>query len=341
MRLPVGSYKQRRIPLAVPVVALAASIYRLIDNLVFVLIPLHTALTDEILSDIASIHKDEALYCDKNFVLRQQAIDDIEFHIIDRIDALLQNSHATDLLISLKQYAERVKHRLEEVDRRLFHQLRTEISKGSDNGKLLAQWIHEFLGDQVPVPAQDPIGYDSLDMFINELLTYQDMPAETKDREPEMVYYQQTPARIILELVKRAAFKPNDVFFDLGSGLGQVVILVNLLTAVISKGVEFEPAFCNYANTHAADLHLKRVDFINMDARYADYTSGTVFFMYTPFSGKMLDDVLQNLSGEAKKRTIKIFTYGPCTLTVSRQTWLTSVAHQHNFSGRLAEFHSI
>ena len=68
-----------------------------------------------------------------------------------------------------------------------------------------------------------------------------------------MIYYQKTPARIILELVKKAAFQPGDVFYDLGSGLGQAAILVNLLASVISKGVEFEPAYCHYAKTCAAE----------------------------------------------------------------------------------------
>jgi hypothetical protein len=35
-----------------------------------------------------------------------------------------------------------------------------------------------------------------------------------------------------------------DVFFDLGSGLGQVPILVNLLSGAAAKGMEFEPVYC-------------------------------------------------------------------------------------------------
>ena len=66
-----------------------------------------------------------------------------------------------------------------------------------------------------------------------------------------MIYYQKTPARIIFELIKRADFQPGDVFYDLGSGFGQVTMLVNLLTSVVSKGVEFEPAYCKYAKSRA------------------------------------------------------------------------------------------
>ena len=49
--------------------------------------PLTIALQDEILSDIETFDKDLSLYSEKNFKSRIQAIDFIEFHIIDRINA--------------------------------------------------------------------------------------------------------------------------------------------------------------------------------------------------------------------------------------------------------------
>ena len=188
---------------------------------------------------------------------------------------------------------------------------------------------------------QDTTGYDNLDIFLNGLLANQNLPVELQDREPEMIYYQKTPARLILELIDKAAFKPQDVFFDLGSGLGQVVILVNLLSSVISKGVEFEPAFCNYAKSCADNLKLNDVEFMNADARYADYSSATVFFMYTPFEGKILQETLQNLKGEAKNRKIKLFTFGPCTPEVANENWLLNICNIKTSSGEFAEFHSI
>ena len=62
-----------------------------------------------------------------------------------------------------------------------------------------------------------------------------------------MVFYQPTPGRIIFELVERAALQKHDTFYDLGSGLGQVVILVSLLSGARAKGIEFDPAYCEYA----------------------------------------------------------------------------------------------
>jgi precorrin-6B methylase 2 len=147
-----------------------------------------------------------------------------------------------------------------------------------------------------------------------------------------MVYYQKTPVRIVFEMINKAAFKRGDVFYDLGSGLGQVTILVNLLASVTSKGVEFEPAYCEYSKTVAAGLDLENVEFINADARYADYSSGTVFFMYTPFEGKILGDVLNTLNAESKKRKIRIITYGSCTKEVARTHWLRQVSNMKDYN---------
>jgi Histone methylation protein DOT1 len=300
---------------------------------------LKNRLADEILTDIENIRNNEILYQEKNFNQRMRALDFIEFHIIDRIDAFMGKSDASDQMNLLKQYAEKVRSHLEGVNKRMFHQLRSKISKENYRGKLLLDLINEFLDNRVSTFLQhDAIGYDNLDLFINGLLTDQIMPAETKAREPGMVYYQKTPVRIIFELIKKAKFKPKDVFFDLGSGLGQVAIMVNLFTSAIAKGVEFEPAFCRYAEASAADLHLNHVEFIHADARYADYSSGTLFFMYTPFDGKMLQDVLQNLHGEAKKRKIKIFTYGSCTCEVAQQNWLIKGYNMQTRSGEFGEF---
>jgi hypothetical protein len=97
---------------------------------------------------------------------------------------------------------------------------------------------------------------------------------------------------------------------------------VDLLTGATARGVEFEPAYCDYARVCAADLNLSGVEFINADARTADYSEGTIFFMYTPFEGSILQEVLEKLRGESGRRRISLFTYGPCTPQVSRQRWL-------------------
>jgi SAM-dependent methyltransferase len=155
-----------------------------------------------------------------------------------------------------------------------------------------------------------------------------------------MVFYQPTPARIVLELIEKADLTKEDVFYDAGSGLGQVAILVNLLSGVRTKGVELEPAYCDYARRCTRELNLSQVEFMNVDAREADYSDGTVFFMYTPFEGSLLQEVLEKLKGESCKRMIWVYTYGPCTLQVARQSWLERVDRNGDCMHKLAMFRS-
>lgn len=116
---------------------------------------------------------------------------------------------------------------------------------------------------------------------MNGLLYNQEIPEPKGALEAEMVFYQQTPIRIIFNLVERMQLRSDYLFFDLGSGLGQVGILVNLLTDVATRGIEYELSYCDYANSCASHLHLSSVEFININAREADYSKER-YFICTP-----------------------------------------------------------
>jgi precorrin-6B methylase 2 len=295
----------------------------------------------EMRSAIDLIEKNALLYDEKNFDQRVEAIDFIDFQIIVRIADLLQKPALSTQLLSLKHRAENVKAELEEIDINLFQKLQANIRAGTYKGEEFKKLVNEYTGfNLADSEHQEEPGYDNLDIFINGLLTLQPMPGQTKDLEPEMVYYQKTPARIIFELVERVALVKEDVFYDLGSGLGQVGILVNLLAGITTKGVEFEPAFCNYAKSCATELNLSNVTYINIDARETDYSQGTIFFMFTPFNGEMLQAVLDHLKDEALSRKIKIVTYGPCTAQVALQTWLNVASPKDDNIYKLGVFTS-
>src|SRR5206468_2904352 len=113
-------------------------------------------------------------------------------------------------------------------------------------------------------------------------------PDATRGSDPEMVHYEPTPARVILDLVDHAGLRADDVLYDLGSGLGQVVILVNLLTGIPTRGVECQSALCAAARGYAEGLGLWDVAFVEADARAVDFADGTMFYLFTPFRGRML-----------------------------------------------------
>jgi hypothetical protein len=274
-------------------------------------------------SCLDTIDKNSLLHNEYNFNDRIEAIDFIEGQVLDPVELILQKTNQPDQLNELKHHAEKVKSRLEEMNVALFESLRENIRNKKYRENDFKDLIHEYVGSGLNRGRQrEVIGYDNLDIFLNGIVSFLPMPAATRSLEPEMVYYQKTPARIILELVEKSQFTTEDVFFDLGSGLGQVAILVNLLSGVPVKGIEFEPAFSHYASACAVRLNLSNASFIHADAREADYSEGTVFFMYTPFEGKMLQTVLEILKHESQSRKIRIFTYGPCTTQVATQDWL-------------------
>ena len=274
----------------------------------------------EIQSDIESVEQDASLFIQENFSDRAKAIDFIEFQIIEQIEWLLPNAIDYTSLQLLKKRAEKARSTLLELDNKLYKKLRERIQKGKNIGGKFKELVNKC----VDIEKKDKEGpdYDDLDTFINGLFQINDIPEQLKELEPEMVFYQKTPARIIFELVEKFPFTENDVFFDLGSGLGQVAILVNLLTGITTRGIEYEPAFCDYASDCAAALNLSNVSFINTDARQADYSKGTVFFMFTPFSGEMMQEVLEILRKESLERRIKVITYGPCTADVALESWM-------------------
>ena len=295
----------------------------------------HSMVIAEMDADILAIETDKALLEEERFNARANAIDFIDFHIINRIDGLLTDKDEPGLTI-IKQRAALAKYRLEETDSNLFKRLREQISSGAHPQSFFVDSIHKYFGDEFNPPGK--VGYDNLDIFINGLLSDQPLPEASIARQPEMVFYQQTPARVIFELAKRATLTPNDVLLDIGSGLGHVPILINLLTGVKTLGVEYEPTYCDYAAACAAKLNLPNVAFINQPAQNACYTEGSVFFMYTPFEGRILRQMLDLLKKESLKRPIRIFTYGPCSPHVALQNWLTCVNGPADDTYTLYEF---
>lgn len=280
---------------------------------------------------LEQIRQQPELFHPASFAARAEAIDALEFGVLDSLAGREprgeqgggQRGEQSAALNRLESEADSLLQELLDLDKRLMNRLRAEIRQGQGRGEMFRHWLAEYAGfERKCAQGQPQTGFDSLDTFVNELLLRDPVPAETIAREPDMVFYQQTPTRIVLELVSRAKFKPHDQFYDLGSGLGQVPMLVNLLSGVAAKGVECEPAFSAYANQSATALALAGVSFIQQDARLADYADGTVFFMYTPCKGRMLQDVLKKLRADTASRQIKLFTYGPCTPPVAAHGWL-------------------
>lgn len=221
---------------------------------------------------------------------------------------------------ALCKRVEAVQEKLEAVNSRVFADLRRAIRNGRGRSALLS-WLPQ-LGTS---PASEREGYDFLDEVIAGVLAFEEPETTSIQPTTEMVFYQPTPARHIFDLLERTALTDEDVLIDIGSGLGHVPILTSLWTGARSIGVELEPAYVACARRVVESLNLKRVSFIEGDGRVMDYSSGTVFYLYTPFTGTMLRSTLELLRREATTRDIRLCTFGPCTPTIAREAWLDAV----------------
>ncbi len=249
--------------------------------------------------------------------------------VLDELDAYFGDagSEGATARADLYQRARAMRTRLEGVNAAIYVGIRSEVQRGA-RPKALLRWI-EICRNQEEMPPTG-LGYDDLDELISGVLQLREPESAPAQPEPEGVFYQPTPVRHILHLLEVSGLKGGDVLIDLGSGLGHVPLLASILTGVPSIGIEAEAAYVASAAECANRLGLSAVTFVQQDARDADLSTGTVFYLYTPFTGALLRSVLDRLQRESVSRDIRVCTLGPCTLVVAREPWLSECASSPN-----------
>ena len=253
--------------------------------------------------------------------------------VLDRLEAELgcADLHGLEfdgLDASIVERARALRNKLEAANAELYRSLRTEIRSGAGFDALRRR-IHALLGWEDRQLAAPGLSYDYRDELLSGVLGIREpieveLGLERGHASAEMVFYQPTPARHILDLIAASGLCEDDVLLDLGSGLGHVPMLASMVSGARSVGIEIEPGYAACSRECAEGLGLKRVTFIQQDAREADVSEGTVFFLYTPFSGSILSTVLSKLRKESLKRRIRICTFGPCTTVVAKVPWLVA-----------------
>lgn len=257
--------------------------------------------------------QDRSLEEVENFGGRAEARDRVAF--VCQLATLRQDDQA-------RQDAEALLARLDAGDQRFFQQLRADIRSTGYDSTALRTCLDRYTAYTSGAQGHRHVRYEILDELVAGLFLAEPVPAPATQPADEMVYYEPTPASVVLELVDRLALQADDVFYDLGSGLGQVTMLVHLLSGVQARGVEIEPLYCTYARRAATALGLHGVEFIGADARHTPLAAGTVFYLYTPFYGEILRSVLERLHKLARQRPIRIAAHGPCIRRVAQQRWL-------------------
>jgi hypothetical protein len=281
-------------------------------------------LTERLQDFVTRLEADLSLLEPKQLRERLNILDDLDTAFGDfESEAFKKDTNG-----GIHHRAEAIRTRLEAVNAELYRSIRSEMMHGAQPHALL-QWIQASASGGGKEISAHGLAYDNRDELVSGILQIREPNEVHLQHEPEMVFYQPTPVRHILHLMKASALSEADVFVDLGSGLGHVPLLTSMLTGVQSLGIEVEAAYVASAQECAQSLHLSRVRFIHEDARSADLSSGTVFYLYSPFTGSILAEVPQRLRKESTRRPIKICTLGPCTCTVAQESWLQASALPH------------
>lgn len=260
---------------------------------------------------------------------------------LDNLDAGFGGFYSEDSMrctnSQVYRRAKALRARLEAANAELYMSVRAHITRRGQPQALL-QRLQDSANRNESEIAAPGLGFDDRDELLSGVLQLREPVEPNLQRSPEMVPYQPTPVRHILHLIAATALAEDDVFVDLGSGLGHVPFLVSMVTGAQSLGIEVQAAYVASARECAQSLHLSRVRFITQDARDADLSSGTTFYLYSPFKGSILTDVLSALRVESARRSIKICSLGPCTRTVANETWLWATALPD--TGRMTVFKS-
>ncbi len=270
----------------------------------------------------------------------------MRMHALDDLDAIIggpdladqdlppQMSHTEAELIAR---ANALRSHFEAVNERLCEGARVEISD-TGNSPAMARWLADLIRDGKTDQFRPGLGFDLLDDFVSGVFQFRGPEESGPLSSREMVPYQPTPVRHILDLVAACRFSSDDLLVDLGSGLGHVPLLVSILTGVRTLGIEVQPDHAASAREVAQALHLGRVRFVAEDARTADLSSGTVFYLFSPFTGSILSEVLSKLRQQSEDRPIRICSLGPCTRILQGQAWLR--ANQPPDTERITLFRS-
>jgi len=159
-------------------------------------------------------------------------------------------------------------------------------------------------------------------------------PASGKQGDSDWrVHYTPTPYSDIFRLLKMVELGADDVFVDLGSGMGRAVFCASWMGAKRAVGIEVVPDLCKTAiQSHVRSrLAHRNIEFFCENALDFQCRDTTVLFMFHPFGEATLRQVLHNIESERIKKPhskLRIIYVNPVFDAVLKQTkWLECIGH--------------
>ena len=142
-----------------------------------------------------------------------------------------------------------------------------------------------------------------------------------KDKD-EQLFYQGISYEKIRTFLHKLQLTDQDIFYDLGSGVGRAVLYVASTTLAKSKGIELVAERSEKAQKAKILLGLDRAEFITSNILDADYSDGTVFLLQSSFQEETLMKVIDELRKIAVGKSIRIVSSGLATAKLNNHAWL-------------------
>jgi SAM-dependent methyltransferase len=133
-------------------------------------------------------------------------------------------------------------------------------------------------------------------------------------------HYVPTPYRKIIPALRHVGIGPDDVFVDLGSGLGRTVFAASWLGARRAVGVEIDAALTAAARTNLDRTRLRGrdIEFLCLAAQEYDFADATLLYMFHPFGAGTMEAVIRRLEKalEERPRSLRIVYENPVNAAV-------------------------
>ena len=145
------------------------------------------------------------------------------------------------------------------------------------------------------------------------------------------VHYAPTPYADIFRLLRMVGLGENDVFVDLGCGLGRAVFAASWMGAKRAVGIDVVPALCQRAeeNRQSSRLADRAIDFVCDHAANYRHRDTSVLFMFHPFGEVTMRQVLrgiaENLTEESAKNFRIVYRNPVCESVLQEAGWLECI----------------
>jgi len=164
---------------------------------------------------------------------------------------------------------------------------------------------------------------EARDAWLDRFLGFEDALPVDDRLAPGLVPYMPTGVATLLSVIEHARVTKDDIFVDIGCGIGRPMAVVHLMTGARTIGVEIQPHLASRTRDLAQRLGAP-LEVIEGDATklVSSLRAGTIFFLYCPFSGDRLDRFVDELEPIARAHPIRI-----CAVDVPlpRRDWLVPV----------------